>query len=126
MLDKEPTGSLDDVLTLMGDGGYTDVTSNVAFDTPRTPNEKRPTLVLATVQVLSTGGSEASVTVDVDGATRAEFSATATAGALTSAPDFQQTETTTFLVPSGASYTVSNSADPGGSNSITRVQEVTL
>lgn len=127
-LDKAPLGSLDDVArSLLGiDGGYTDTTAETSFGTARIPDANNPTLVLVAVHIRSTGGSTAQVDIDVDGTKRAESTVTATAGALTSAPDVQTTETVSLIVGAGSSFTIRNTADPNGTNSIASVHELTL
>lgn len=103
-----------------------DVTADVAFGSTRTPNGTRPTLVTVSVSVEATGGSEGRVECDIDGSPTAFVAVNTAAGALSGNPDVSQTETVTFLVPAGSTYTIRNALDPAATNAIDAVHEAQL
>lgn len=103
-----------------------DVTAEVSFDAARAPNDRRPTLVTASVSIEATGGNEGRVETDVDGETTAYAIVDTAAGGLTANPDVTQTESVTFLVPAGSTYTIRNVLDPAATNTIDGVHEATL
>lgn len=103
-----------------------DVTADVAFGSPRTPNGRRATLVTASLSIEATGGNESRVECDVDGEPTAYAIVNTSSGGLTGNPDVTQTESVTFLVPAGSSYTLRNVADPAGTNAIHDVHEAAL
>lgn len=102
-----------------------DVTSSVSFGSARAPSDG-PHLVLITITVEATGGNAGSIQFQIDGTVRVEAGVDTASGALTGNPDVIQTESTTFLVPKGSSYTVVNNLDPAGTNSIDRANEIPL
>lgn len=105
------------------DSGIKDVA--LAFDTWRTPNANRPSLVMANVRIQPSGISVAEITLDIDrsGGTNVDDSKLLRGPAGLGGP--LSTEMTAW-VPAGGSYRVANVIDPNSNNAILEINEVAL
>lgn len=97
----------------------------LSFDTWRTPNSDRPTLVLVEVQMEAASATDAEIQIEVDdsGGTTADYSFSRNVSAGLDATLYGN-----WLVhiPPGGSYQINNQNDPLGLNSIQHVREFTL
>lgn len=113
-----------DVLEERGEAAVTP-----GFDSFRTPDADRPTLVVVEATVQTDGTSDGTVTfeVDTDGGTAADYTLTV---ANIPSDNTGGTATTGTIggvtVPAGASYQVANASDPNAANSLDTVRETTL
>lgn len=99
----------------------------LAFDTWRTPNANRVTLVIIQVMVETNGSSNGIVLLDVDegGGTTADYSYEAHSDEL-NGNGAENYETLTAYIPAGGSYRINNSSDPNSVNAIKVHREFTL
>lgn len=101
---------------------------SLSFDTWRTPNSDRPTLVQVRLLAQTDGSSDADVRVDVDesGGTTRDYSPGQSKISSEAGSGAEITTASTFIVRAGASYQFANSGDPNSQNAIPDHREITL
>lgn len=101
---------------------------SLAFNTWRTPNATRPTLVIIRMRVFTDGSLSGKVRIDIDesGGTMADYSAASGLAHRNAGSGFNVEESATVYVPAGGSYRVRNAVDPVGTNSFFSHREFTL
>lgn len=100
---------------------------SLAFDTWRTPNADRPTLVFLGLQVETDGtlGGQIVLEVDESGGTTANFTGRTLIDE--DAPSGTTMRTmSSVVIPAGGSYRIVNSSDPNGANAVEEHREFTL
>lgn len=100
----------------------------LAFDTWRTPNANRPTLVELRIDVTTDGTSDgvAQPGIDESGGTTPDYNFAVIAESSGTANGFRVSGLASFIVNAGGSYQINNSSDPASSNAIQTHQEFTL
>lgn len=122
---RKMTGA--DLKALFLSPATTSTDPGLAFDTWRTPNANRPTLVTVRLRSITDGTTpgRTSPQVDEGGGTTADYSFTTEADPALGSGGLV-VDNITFYVPAGGSYQISNVTDPAGTNAISAHREFTL
>lgn len=104
------------------DSGRTYSSESVSFGTPRTPNNDKETIVIASVEMINTLLTTSTINVEVDDAGDGIFNTIATVGM--SGVAAMNTQSITFNVPASSQYKIVESGS--GTNTIISICELPL
>lgn len=120
-------GSLTDIGSVLA-GPATSSDPSLAFDTWRTPNADRPTLVAISLLAQTNGTTAGDIRIDINdsGGTTVDYNLRACFADDTGGGGFASRSAFSFYVPAGGSYRVNNNQNPNSINAIESHQEFTL
>ena len=101
---------------------------SLAFNTWRTPNANRPTLVEIGAEAVTDGSTNGVIVgrMNESGGTTVDYDLAIWQAKSNAGNFFNVRYTQTFYVPAGGSYKIDNNLDPKGSNAIENHREFTL